>query len=451
MADRLMTKSEFFKAAMTAGCLKEKDWILKAFSIVLPNDKTQDTPYVIKPVYVGPESNVRGSNVGYEFYGPDGETIILTDYVYDSKKPNPAFHLKEKITIVKGDIANMKEASMEVNYGNLLANWLLLALPFGDIIPYINGRFSYVKDIEPIIAKKLTSEPKDGVYLPGVMYVSMYNKYRAAASLIAGLSQLCVASATFKSMSTHPDMGKLKASLLEKNKDRLHDPVVVANMEAEMIALDAEWLKGDPSEGFLIGGKSRTVIRKKTFMWEGIEDAFTEGKGGVLVTSNLGEGKKLEDLHLAANNIREGAFDRGAETALGGDEVKKMLEVMQNSTISEDDCGTKLGFPTKMSKELADISIGQYVFEKNGTQTLLTDENIGKYIGKDVSIRTTYFCKTGKGNVCKACIGKTYAEHPTGIATAISGVGSTFMYIFMASMHAKALDLARFDYKQHIT
>lgn len=445
-----MTKAEFFIKAMQAGRLKDKDWILKAFSVVFPNEKDKNTPFNIIPFSTGVKTGRVGSDIDYRFIGPDGEDVYLTDYMRDKSAIEPVYRLKDRLTIKKGDIENLKKPSIETNYGNLLTNWLLLVYPFGDIIEYMEGRFSLAGSIEPILVKKLTSEPKDGKYEPGVIYVSMYNKYRKAASLIAGLSQLCVPSATEKSMSTHPDMEKLKAELLEKYKGRLDDPAVIAEMEAAMIKLDAEWLKGDPAEGFLIDSKSRTVVRKKTFMWTGLETAFTDGTGGKLLATNLSDGISLKDLPEHANNLREGSFDRGAETALGGDEVKKMLDITQNATIAEDDCGTKIGFPMNLSEDVAKISIGQYIFEKGGKETLLTDDNIKSYIGKDIVLRTAYFCKTARSSVCKKCIGTTYAEHPTGIATAISNVGSTFMYIFMGSMHAKALETATFDYRKHI-
>lgn len=448
-----LTKSQFFIEAMKAGRLKEKEWILKAFSIVSPKktevllNAEESKPFEITPIRVSETGHI-GTGIKYFFTGHNGEEVHITDYSPSLNSPEPIYRLKERIEIKKGDISNLTKSSLDTNYGNLLTNWLLLAYPFGDIIPYMEGRFS-IGDVEKIIEKKLTSEPLDGKYEKGVMYVSMYNVYRKAASLIAGLSQLCVPSASEKSMTTHPDMEKLKQELLKKYEGRLSDPSVIAAIEAEMIKLDADWLKGDISEGFLINKKQRTVIRKKSHMWMGLETAFKEGADGDLISTNLEDGIDLKDMVLISNNLREGSFDRGAETALGGDEVKKMLEIMQNSTVAEKDCGTKLGFDMILTPSLSSMCIGQYIFEGQ-KQTLLTEENVNSYIGKRISLRTTYFCKTPKNNVCEKCVGTTYAKHPTGIPTAISGVGSKFMYIFMGSMHAKALETAEFDFKRHI-
>lgn len=174
-------------------------------------------------------------------------------------------------------MVNLKKKEIETSYGNVLANWLLCVHPFGDRIDYIEGRFG-VKDVEKHIESLMDDFPDNGQGRdPSKIYVDEYFKYRQAASLIDGLTQLCVPSATAKSMTRHPDTVKVREELLEKYKDRLHDPATIAKIDAALGELDREWLAGDKSMDFYIKAKSLDVVRKKAHLMMGYESSFSAG------------------------------------------------------------------------------------------------------------------------------------------------------------------------------
>jgi len=150
------------------------------------------------------------------------------------------------------------------------------------------------------------------------------------------------------------------------------------------------------------------------------------------------------------NNTREGSYDRGASTALGGEAVKFILRVLQNVLIEEDDCGSTVTVKMKPSQEDKETYLGNTILV-NGSQVLLTEENIDKYVGKDINMRSPLFCKTKRDSFCKVCIGQRYADSPTSLASAGSAVGSTFMALFMAAMHGKALKTNPYDFKIHLS
>lgn len=150
------------------------------------------------------------------------------------------------------------------------------------------------------------------------------------------------------------------------------------------------------------------------------------------------------------SNLREGTYDRGASTALGGEAVKFILRVMQNTVIAEDDCKTKLGMPVKITKATQEQFVGNYLIE--GTKLVqLTPENVGGYLNKEVVMRSPLFCRTERSNFCATCIGGRYGDHATGLPTAASNVGSIMMAVFMSAMHGKALKTAKYDYKAELT
>lgn len=443
-----MTKLEWFLAAAKYGRYKQKHWIMRCFSLSrgVSNRVRRKKAWDIKYV---PGESAKSMPAGVNFYDGEGALVTLSDYTYNPKKPEPPFKFKEGVDLVPGDVANLN-AKVRTTYGNIVANYMVLVYPFRSILPFRVGRFS-LRDVEKDIEKLLTTNPDDmeAPRDPNIMYVVDYLKYTRGAGMLAGISHLCVPSATEKSMTTHPDMDKLKKKLLEQYKGRLHDPVVIAAIEKELVALDTEYLKGDLSEGFLLSKKSRNVIRKKSHILVGLITAFDESGKGELVPRSLADGVIAEDLVAMANDTREGSYDRGADTALGGYEVKQMLNITQNTVIVGEDCGTKLTFPMTISKDNMDTLNGSYA--QVGKELVLLDpDTIGKYLGTTLNVRTPYFCRQTKSNICKVCVGAMYASRPTSLPSAISSIGSAFMSIFMASMHAKVLETAVYDPDVHI-
>lgn len=434
-----MNLLSFFKGAVKAERLKEKSWLLRAFSIT---QKINTLPDNVKPFDI---YHVEDNLV---FIGDDQQPVKIEDYVYNKKNPEPAYHVKDVITITTDDLVNVN-GSIETTIGNVVANWLLCIYPFGNKIPFIEGRFG-IRDVEKYIERLFTDDPVDGVYDESKIYYDEYTKYRRAAGIIDGLTQICVPSATEKTLTHHPDRDKLRKELIEKYKDKLHDPGTAAKISAELKALDLEWLKGDRAMGFFVNSKSLDVVRMKTHGMIGLEQAFTDvGVEGDYIDRSLSDGWDITKMTAMANSIREGSFDRGAQTALGGEATKFILRVMQNAGIEEKDCGTKLGIDVEVTKQDRDALIGNYHIV-DGKIVLITEESFNSLVGKTINMRTTAYCRSKFDNFCETCLGERYASNKTALATAAANVGSTFMLVFMKSMHGVALKTVKYDYKQHL-
>lgn len=442
-----MNKREFFIQAMNAGRLTDKRWAFAAFSLLKPNARGFEGMKPWDILYVTPEDHGGRYVV---FIDDNGNPIELTDYEYNPKNPEPPYRFKDPIKVNNDDMTNVVGDAVKTTYGNVLTNWLLCVYPFGSKIPFIEGRFS-VKDVEKVIERRLSSDPEEGKDRdPEAIYVDEYTKYRRSVSLIDGFTQLAVPSATAKSMTRHPDTEKIRDALLEKYEGRLHDPAVIAKIDEELKALDKEWLKDDESLGFYIKGKSLNVVRKKAHLMVGYESAFSEGGEGELLPTSLSEGIDVSKLPTMTNVSREGSYDRGTSTALGGEAVKFILRVMQNSKITEPDCGSKLTLTTHIDSSNQNDLIGNNVLDK-GKVVQLTEDVIGKYVGKDVELRTPLFCRTDRSNFCATCLGERYENHETGLATAASGIGSKLMLIFMAAMHGVELKTVKLDVGASLT
>lgn len=426
-----LTKLEFFKLALKHGAYTDKRFIMRCFSVV-ETVEALNLPFMVNYV-----------NGNLQIVGNEGE-IIISDYEYNPKKPMALLSFKEKIILNKGDLPNVT-ADVETTYGQAIANAVLLVYPFNDKLPYISGRFS-LGVIEKALIPILVSD-KDAA--PGKITISEYLKYQQGVMLLRGLTQLCVPSASPKTMTHHPDVDKKKAELFEKYKDRLNDPAVAAIIADELVKLDTEWLAGDDAEGFFVKSKLKNISRLAMQGMIGGKSAFQDGVEVVIIENALRDGVKPEDLPVLFNTIREASFDRGAETALGGEAVKRILQVMQNARITEDDCGSKLGYKAVILPNEAEMYVGLSLIEGNKL-IKLTNDNIKSYVGKSVIHRTPAFCKTGKTHFCKTCIGDRYANHPTGLAVAASNIASIFMYIFMKSMHGTAAKNVKYRIKDNL-
>lgn len=437
-----MKKADFFKEAISSSSGESLDWVFGAFSISLYDEDGDNAlgPYEIRYFRENPESIFPTSVV---FADQLGNEVEIDDYAYDPSNPKPPYEVTEILEINKGDLPNITK-KMESTYGRYLANWLLCVYPFHDKVEYINRRFG-VGEIEKIIEKKLTSNSEGrGALPPQSISIDEYHKFQKACSLIDGLTQMCVPSATEKSMSAHPDAEKVRDRLLDENKDRLHDPAVIAMIEDQLKELDREWLKGDRSMGFYIKPKSINVVRKKSHYMMGSETSFAESTEGTVIPTSLREGWDMSKFPAMANNLREGSFDRGAQTALGGAATKEILRTMQNTQIEEEDCGAVLGVDVTIKKENSGEFIGNYHI-KNGKSIEITEENVGELVDKPITMRSPLFCKTGRAAFCATCIGKKYAAHETGLATAAANITNIFMGIFMSSMHGKELSVQEWD------
>jgi hypothetical protein len=429
-----MKKRDFFIQALQAGSFRYKSWVIDAFSVCRPSNEKKISdpnhpPYVI----------LHGDNGGYGYIDTTSGQL---SQIVGPKTIQPLFSFKEELVIGPGDVANC-DTTLVTTYGRVLINTMLLVYPFGNKIPYMNSEIK-ISDLESIIERRLVNDEN---IKPDSITIDEYMRFCEAAFALAGFSQLCVPSASERSLTTDPKIKIKRQELIEKYKDRLDDPVIQAKIGDELIAMDRAWIKGDVSEGFYIKSKSFEVVRKKMFLLQGSEQGF--GIAGGLITTSLSEGWNIKDLPAMSNALRDGSYNRGAQTALGGEATKYNYRIFQNTSVSEDDCGTTLGLPYNITKDNAAYFVSYTCVEGN-QQTEITDENLDKFIGKQVIVRSPAYCKTPGVNFCRVCTGKKLAETPEAISTYVASVGSTFLSLFLASMHGKSMKLVEVDFTQTI-
>lgn len=436
-----MNKREFFLASMGAGNYKRKNWVISAFALVneSPDEYKRDHyPY-----------RIIQTPAGYFFIDPNnGNDLTRID---DAKSGEPLFGIKETLQITsKDNIPNFTGSTLETTYGRLLFNYVAVIYPFGSKIPYQNERTSPSKMEDLIIVRLKDIPEKEEDRTQEDIYVDEYLQFCDAMFYLTGFTQLCVPTLSEKAITPAPGIAELKEKLLAENKDRLNDPAVIAKIDAELVAYDKAYLKGDVSEGFLITKKSTEIVRKKLFGMHGAETGFGSGVEVDLIKNSLYQGWDIEKFPAMMNNLRVGSYSRGAETMLGGESVKWLLRTSSNMAITVDDCGTKLGNTVHITDSNYKRLIGFGVIQA-GKTVLVPDEATAKeYIGRTVMQRSPMFCQAEKTDFCKACCGPRLAESPTALSAAVSDYGSTMMYISMQAMKGKALQTAKMSFKEAI-
>lgn len=410
-----------------------KNWIIQLFSVVRFKETDEIEPCTIRYSKDTTEAYVMG---------PEGAWQWVT--LEDATPMKPLCGYMEAITLTPEEFFTVKKPT-ETTYGDLIFNARVLVYAFEDLFEYMTGVIS-IKKLEAKIAKMMTDDPdRPSDRQPGTLYVADYLKYGKAMSDLAGFTQLFVPAATRKSLSTHPESKALRAKLLEENKDRLHDPAVIADIQNQLVALDKEWLKDDPAARFFMGDKIYNTARKRMFGIHGPESGLDEAATPELIINSLEEGWDISKLPAMVNSLRAGSYYRGALTALGGEAVKFFLRIFQNVFISQPDCGfNAMGLEYVVTKDNLDDLEGRYEIV-NGQPVALTPDSLQGKLGKVITVRSPMFCKTPHTDHCAICMGDRNAATPNAMGSRAADIGSTHMSIMMASAHAKALQVVELE------
>lgn len=435
-----MLLREYFFKACNADAYRYREWVINCFNAAGVVSSVED---------------VMGADVRYPYQVfRQGDTVMFVgednDFhpIDDVPASGPLYTWRQPVSLAANEMPN-QSVPVDTTYGECYVNYLIRVYPFGKLIAFVPGKVK-TKTIVDQILPTLLDNPADGQYEPGKIYVKHLLAYIEAVMTLMGLVQLSVPSATPRTIMAAPNILKLRDELLEQNKDRLHDPAVIATIDKALVEADKAWIAGDPERGFYYTEKSFNVSRKKMFGFHGAESGFsTDGSIDVVVNS-LTEGWDLSKLPAMANSMRDGSFSRGAETALGGEAVKFFQRVLQNASITTDDCGSQLGMPTAITQQNAELYVGLYI--QSGTEWKSYDSaGVKQFIGKTVLVRSPQFCRAPETDFCKKCMGDKLSISPNSLASSASEVGSVFMNTFMKRMHGNALVLAKFDFTKSLT
>jgi hypothetical protein len=442
-----MEKREFFIKALQAGACKKRSWVNSVFGIVEETPEAYHADLYPYRVVRVPDSD------RVHYLDPDDLSLQVID---DSDASQPLCAFREPLTIHPGEVANYtKPEPLVTSYGNALVNTIVLVLPFGAAIEYQTGHIQIGK-IEKRILDMLIDDPidDDGVSPPpaGKVYVRQYLTFCDNALSMVAYASLAVTSVSYKAMMGHPDARKVRAEQVEKYKDKLADPAIVARIGQVLEDLDRDWLKGDPAADFYAvkANKYYGDVRKRLYYMFGGESPFQDGTSVEFIQKSLEEGIDTDHMPAMINSIRSGSYSRGSQTQMGGEQTKTIYRMLGTVRIAEDDCGTTLGIPTDITAANKGQYLGYWVIA-NGKSVLLDEHNVDSFVGKFPQLRGPLTCKTEGKNVCSRCVGMALSEQPNGIPAAAAGLGGRFLTLFLKKMHASSLSTAKWDMAKRLT
>ena len=390
--------------------------------VVIANETQKVVAYVIG------ETDFNGQLVicNYLCDFADAETKPLFDAIDTfAIDKNETFHIAERITTTFGrfffNYAVWYSNGVDIEYNNDQQG----PKTIGGLLT----KLLLAKAITPEVARKVINS---------VFYV-------------ASFTALFVPTLTEKSMMNSPEVMKRKQELLEEYGDKLTDPLVAKEYEQELISMDKKFLEGDKSKRFLdpLPSKTYDIHRKKMFISIGGIPAFDASSiKYTFIPNSLSEGWSVEAFPDICNEIRKGAYDRGKETAKGGEQTKFLLRVFQDVRITEDDCGSTQGIPIEFDEDNVKEHFGQYIVTNKGP-VMLSSETAPMFYGKQVLMRSPMFCKTKNGR-CSKCSGEMFKTlNSDAIGMTMLKVGSRFTTLSMKNMHGtviKTITVDPFDY-----
>jgi hypothetical protein len=364
-------------------------------------------------------------NIGKTYHVQASDTAIPFDASNNTALCTP----QDPITLSPGDLINLEGTDdITSTIGIMVANYLFLVYPFGDIIPFFNGQITTSK-----LEKMIT-----GPLLEGKITVDQVKqKYINTLSLIGGSCEIICPNISEKTITIPPEIHVLREQLVNDNRAALEagDVSVMSDIEKQLIKAYRDHLRGDPSLHFLLKKKYFDVTLKKLFLTQGMTEIFGSPGKFTFVDNPMGQGWKQKDLPVIYNEVRKGSFARAVETADGGVVAKLILRVFQDTRIDLADCGTKRGEHIHGTKGTLKDFMWNYVINADGSTILITDTTLDALVGQEVVIRTPGYCQAPQG-FCAKCFGNIFEKlGQKAFAPIANDLGRNFTTASLKAMH----------------
>lgn len=409
--------SDYIKYSIQKEYPLELAWVLTLFSVLKSTFDTEYFSFDKKDVILK----------------TDTEDLYTTDNI---KNKIPLLDFTDKITIDKSFLVNVNTKT-ETTIGKLILNYLIGTYCFNNKIPYINETFTF-SVVEDYIQPLLGIKDETGIT------VAEYKKFLDMRLYIDTFANYYSVGVTEYSLKPAPGILEYKNKIVKELKkeygdDSLKDLMVFKKLEDKLIAYDVEYLKKDISFGKIVNKKVIETSRKRMYGAFGSSTSLDGTNEPIL--SDLASGIKKDKKEIASqfNNIRYGSFARGSETKDMGVLTKFLIRATSDVIIDEKDCKTKICLKVKIEDDKTFLN--RYILDKN-ILTLLTKDNIGKYLNKEVSLRDPIFCQSDEG-VCINCIGEDFRGHQDEIPLLATGIGGTFLSASLKKFHGLDIKLTR--------
>lgn len=327
-------------------------------------------------------------------------TNLFVKNLVNGKVQQSRFEPQDVFTLKKGEYLN--NDTIETTVGSLIFNKFIIEPRFSKVMNY-NNEVINNKGLSKLESKlsellkddKITTEDFAD-YLNRIQWLG--NK----------LHEVIASSFTMRGMKPVPKVIKERDKLIKENKKALEkgDIITMSNIENELIKTVEKEIGDDPSMDLYYSGARGSISNnyKQLSIVKGPIMNLASGKYE-FITKNFYEGLEKDEIPATGSNVVNGAFPKTCEVKYTGYKTKQMNSALQSIVLRKDveDCGSKGYVEILLTKEVAAKCSDRYIIDGN-KKVLLNNENMSKYIGKKVKLRSIMYCGCDYG-VCLTCAG----------------------------------------------
>ena len=376
----------------------------------------------------------------------DVDEPLFIEYFANRKDREARFNTYDILKVPAGKVFNKTE--MTTTVGRYLFNLFTLDYDLLKLIGYQNYEMGI---------GKVTSQV-DKLLLEDVITGERYVEFLNRLDFMYGLARFLTPSLTLNILKPTPKAQALKEELLEKNKEAIknNDYATMGQIEKQVLDQAKEEIKDLPDfEIYKSGagggmGKAFNNAFKNMTYFRGAIRNLADNDAYYVSTNSLLDGIPPEEMDKYADITVQASYGRAIGTRQGGYEYKKIASSLQGVTIGEpgSDCGTKLYKEMEITGDTKDMLLYRYIIEGNDL-VLLTPDNIGKYVGKTVKLRTPLYCKDDI--YCSKCCGELYYKlNLENVGLTANRVGTSLLNESLKAFHDLSLKIVDINIEDYI-
>jgi hypothetical protein len=345
-----------------------------------------------------------------------------------------------------------KEVSNQVAFTTTFGIWVfniffIRDFGFGKILGYINTSIDKKKFNKVIMQKLVYALMEDKIE------VNSYKKFLDYCEFFMPFETVLSPNHNEAILACTKEIAKKKEKLFAEHKAELDagNAAVAEDIGKELLEFAKEYLKDDPALDPYLSGAGGTLENnfKNMYIMKGaIRDPDPTAKQEFKIAkSSFIDGIAPEEYSMLANSLTGGPYSRAKKTELGGYWEKLVEYAFNTVTLDEpgSDCGTDKYLTITLTNNNVDGFMYSYILKGNGELEELTSENVDKYVGKTVKIRSALFCKSKTG-ICNKCIGNfLYRRGGKNVGLALANIPSKIKLVSMKAFHDSTVSTVTID------
>lgn len=384
------------------------------------------------------------SKMTYEWFND-----LLADTYINGKVVPAKYKCYDKI-ILKKSMYKFIPKDIETTIGRLLFNrYVIESCNFYGVVDYIN---------EPVTSKRLgkLENKLSEAFLDDKIDGHSFIEYISRRDFLGlKLNAMLTTSYSEIMMATPKKVQDLKKKLIKEHEVELEagDINVTDKIEKTLLAAAKEEIKDDPANDLFDSGargsfnnnyKLTNIMRGAVY--NRIKDRYE------ILTTCLNDGVSIKDSTGMANALVEGQYPKSCGTRDSGYLQKELIQLMQTEIVDKEgsDCHSKQPINVKLTEDNISGFLFRYIVE-NGKYVIITKENMPKYIGKTVKMRSPLSC-INKNGTCNICVGNLpYKMNMKNAGLSASSIGTRLTALNMKGFHDATLKFNDLNLEEFMT